>query len=255
MTSNTNRTFLLLLLYQRESNKSKKQSRYLKKYYQRLEAQRQRLRQRRIPRNALHLPSCSVWRQLYNSRGDQAFITLTELDCKTFHWLVCNFHSIFDSYLPWVLEDGYIAPLQLGIGCPRLIDSANCLGLCLAWRRTRGSNMALQLIFGLTATPLSMYLRFSRRRLVECLRKNMWGKQRIPTEKQIKFYKACVRKRHPALKDVWCTMDGLRLPLQQSGNTLIQNNFYNGWTHDHYVTNIFCFCPDVTIPICMQNLP
>jgi hypothetical protein len=115
--------------------------------------------------------------------------------------------------------------------------------------------MALQFIFGLTATLLSMYLLCSRRILIECLRQNMWGKLRISTEKQIKFYTACVRKNHPALKDVWCTMDGLKLPLQQSGNTLIHNNFYNGWTHDHYVTNIFCFCPDGTIPICITILP
>ncbi len=31
--------------------------------------------------------------------------------------------------------------------------------------------------------------------------------------------------------------------------------FYNGWTHDHYVTSVFCFCPNGTIPIAFFNVP
>jgi hypothetical protein len=50
-------------------------------------------------------------------------------------------------------------------------------------------------------------------------------------------------------------MDGLKLLLQQSSNTAIQERFYNGWTHDHYVTSVFCFCPDGTIPIAFFNVP
>ena len=34
-----------------------------------------------------------------------------------------------------------------------------------------------------------------------------------------------------------------------------QNLFYNGWTHDHYVGGVFCFCPDGTIPIACYNVP
>ena len=52
---------------------------------------------------------------------------------------------------------------------------------------------------------------------------------------------------------MWSTMDGLKLYLQQSGNTEIQACFYNGWTHGHYVTSVFVFCP--TIPIAFFNLP
>jgi hypothetical protein len=50
-------------------------------------------------------------------------------------------------------------------------------------------------------------------------------------------------------------MDGLKLYLQQSGNAVIQEWYYNGWTHDHYVTSVFCFCPDGTIPIAFFNVP
>jgi hypothetical protein len=57
------------------------------------------------------------------------------------------------------------------------------------------------------------------------------------------------------LHDYWATIDGLKLYLQQAGNTEIQEQFYNGWTHDHYVTSVFCFCPDVTIRIAFFNVP
>ena len=31
--------------------------------------------------------------------------------------------------------------------------------------------------------------------------------------------------------------------------------FYNGWTCDHYVSAVFVFCPDGSIPICCYNVP
>jgi hypothetical protein len=50
-------------------------------------------------------------------------------------------------------------------------------------------------------------------------------------------------------------MDGLKLYLQTAGNVYIQERFHNGWTHDQYVTSVFCFCPNGTIPISFFNIP
>jgi hypothetical protein len=50
-------------------------------------------------------------------------------------------------------------------------------------------------------------------------------------------------------------MDGLKLTLEHSGNALIHEQFYNGWTHNHYVTSVVCFCPDGAIPIVFCNIP
>jgi hypothetical protein len=47
-------------------------------------------------------------------------------------------------------------------------------------------------------------------------------------------------------------MDGLK---KQSGDALIQEQYYNGWTHDHYVSSVICVCPDGTIPIVFVNVP
>ena len=60
---------------------------------------------------------------------------------------------------------------------------------------------------------------------------------------------------YPLLSDVWSIMDGLKLYLQQSGNTKIQARFYNGWTHGHYVTSDFVLCPDGTTSITFFNVP
>ena len=35
------------------------------------------------------------------------------------------------------------------------------------------------------------------------------------------------------LKDVYCVADGLKLYLEQSRSYIVQNMFYNRWTHDH----------------------
>ena len=78
---------------------------------------------------------------------------------------------------------------------------------------------------------------------------------RIPSHDTIREYQAAIRAKHEALDGVWCTMDGLKLYLQQSGDATIQNNFYNGWTHDHYVSAVLVFCPDGTIPIACYNVP
>ena len=87
------------------------------------------------------------------------------------------------------------------------------------------------------------------------LKNNELAKVQIPSPEKIREYCGAVESRHPNLPDVWCTMDGLKLLLQQAGSINVQNNFYNGWTHDHYVTSVFCFCPDGTIPIACYNVP
>jgi hypothetical protein len=50
-------------------------------------------------------------------------------------------------------------------------------------------------------------------------------------------------------------MNGLTLMLEQPGNALIQEQFYNGLMHDHYVMSVMCFCLDGTILIVFCNIP
>ena len=72
---------------------------------------------------------------------------------------------------------------------------------------------------------------------------------------KIAEYKAAVVERHPAIPDVWATIDGLELTIQQPAIDGVQARFYNEWTHVHYVLSVFCFVPDGTIPIAFFNIP
>ncbi|KAE9159250.1 hypothetical protein PF004_g31610 [Phytophthora fragariae] len=51
------------------------------------------------------------------------------------------------------------------------------------------------------------------------------------------------------------TTDGLKLNLQQAHDPVLQNAFYNGWTHGHYVSNVLVFTPYGVITACALNAP
>ena len=78
---------------------------------------------------------------------------------------------------------------------------------------------------------------------------------RLPPNDKIQAYKNAITRKYPALENCYAVCDGLKLMLQQAGDHLIQNHFYNGWTHDHYVANLFVFVPDGTICACALNAP
>ena len=111
------------------------------------------------------------------------------------------------------------------------------------------------MIFGMTTTSISMYLRFGRRILVHILKDEKSAKVVIPNDQKVERFKEVIAEHHPSLRDVWATMDGLKLEIERSPNPVVENRFYNGWTHGHYVTNILCFTPDGTIPLACVNVP
>ncbi len=76
----------------------------------------------------------------------------------------------------------------------------------------------LQLVFGLTYTNLSVYLRFGIRLIVETFSSDPLARVAIPSADEIESFKAAFAERHPLLNNCWATMDGLKLYLQQAGN-------------------------------------
>ena len=81
----------------------------------------------------------------------------------------------------------------------------------------------------------------------------------MPNAEEIEAFKAAINLKYPSLSNVWGSMDGLKLFLQQAGKQVgkpdVQNYFYNGWTHDHYVSNLFLFSPDGKIRKYFLNAP
>jgi hypothetical protein len=184
-------------------------------------------------------------------------ITLTGFDCASFASLCVLFAPVFDSYTPFVPSGTSCFKWEKlpNKGRKRKIRPEDCLGLVLAWTRTRGLLMALQLIFGMTYSNLNDYLLFGKRIIVMVLRHDDRAAVQIPSSEKINEYKQKLVNRHRFLTDVWCTMDGLKLMLEMSGDAITQERYYNGWAHDHYVTSVLCFCPDGTIPIAYINIP
>ena len=231
-------------------------SRNRKIFYKSLSIEQRRKRYNRIPRVALVDPSDSPWRKLYLSQDDQAMITATGLDCSTFECLLSKFKPLYENLTPHS-NNGKIEILKrkTGAGRRRIIEATDCLGLILMWTRTRGSMFSLQMKFGMTGTPTGLYIRFARRLLLHIFSNDNDAAIRLPSDQEIEEYKNAIKSRHPLLDEVWCTMDGVKLMLESSGIPIEQNMFYNGWTHDTYVSNVICFCPDGTIPITCFNVP
>lgn len=247
---------LLYILKRRAASEAYVHSRNRKRFYKMLSQEQKRRRQKRIPRVSLLLPHQSSWRKLYTSRNDQALITFTGLDVNAFDALLTRFAPVFDVFTPYKSSDGfYFIKNDLNKGRKRLIDARDCLGLLLAWTRTRGSQMVLQMLFGMTGTCVSDYIQFGIKILVQVLQELEEAKVYIPTIDYVNSMKALVRNKHPLLENVWCTMDGLKLFIEVSSNDDDQNNYYNGWTHDHYVNAVLCFSPDGTIRVSCYNVP
>ena len=60
----------------------------------------------------------------------------------------------------------------------------------------------------------------------------------MPDAAEIALFKEAITAKHSLLVDCYCMVDGLKLYLQQAGDSVIQSCFYNGWKCDHFVTNI-----------------
>ncbi len=199
---------LILLLIAVEQDNTNLQdafvhSQYQKWFLRQLSKTERRRRQHRIPRSALLSPLKSPWKRVLQSRNDQALITLTKLDFATLDIVVHPFQYFFNNYTPFT-NDGTIVPLKMkNVGRPRLISAVDGLGLVLAWTRTRGSTMVLELIFGMSQTAVSEYLYFCMIILILVLQRMDGAKIKQPSIEQIAEYQDAVRQHHPMYGALW----------------------------------------------------
>ena len=238
-------TLLICILLLEEEEQQEEEQQELS-FRQCLDHHSRRLRSGAIRRGALQAPSKSAFQYLFKSGQDDALVTLCGFDHQSFATINALFDVEYRQYSPFTVN-GQIRRRPLRNRRRRLLSSIQCLGLVLAWTRTRGQYSVLQLIFGITKGHLSLWLRFGRRLLIKNLQNNPLAQVRIPTDEEIRQY--------PALEHCGGAMDGLKLRLERSGDDATQNSFFNGWTHDHYVSNLFLFSPDGKIRACYINAP
>jgi hypothetical protein len=102
---------------------------------------------------------------------------------------------MFNRYTPWT--DGRmmgICHLKNDIsakscGRPCILDAQMNLGIVLVWTRTRGANQTLQLIFGLTGTPLAKWLSFACPMLLRVLLHDPLARVVLPDASNVNQFK------------------------------------------------------------------
>ena len=235
-----------------------------KKHYYRkqLNSEGRQRRDRNLIRASLKSPDESTWLKVFASGDDGALITVTGYDHETFQYMLSLFLPFFTNYTPWCSKHGGVDGLNYRKlnenekrGSKRMVTAQACLGLVLSWYRFRGAEFVLQGWFGFTGTQCNVWLRFGRRMLLRALANEADVRVRMPDDATIKKYQDAVRKRHVHLNRVYCFADGLKLPFEACSGLLQQGMFYNGWTHGHYITNIFVFGADGTIIDAVMNVP
>ena len=239
--------FLMLLLHRKKQR--------------RLHRMLQQLKRRpsaRIGRLALQHSKRSAFIRLFNSKDDSSLIALCGFDHASFQKLLELFAPVFNEWTPYpqTASNTYRMrrlPRSGRTGRKRLINATICLALVLAWTRTRGATTALQVIFGMTATPVSVWLRFGRRVLVTVLKDHPDAMVQLPTSDEVATFKRVINEKYPVLTNVWGAMDGLKLLIE--ANPDLESMFYNGWKCDHYISNLFVFSPDGRIRASYINAP
>jgi len=225
------------------------------RYTARLDQEARRRRYMRIPRISLQDPEYSAFSVLYSSGSDQSLITVTGFDHKSFRVLLDLFVPYYNRYTPYT-TDGYIRRIRnTKKGRPRSMKPEKALGLALAWFRTRGSEMGLCLLFGITASVCSLFTRFCHRILLKILSEHELACVKMPTSELFFEFNSCILEEYPLLSHVYCFMDGLKLSLESAGQSNVQNVFYNGWQHGHFVNCVFVFAPNGTIIAGAVNAP
>jgi len=76
---------------------------------------------------------------------------------------------------------------------------------------------------------------------------------KLPTEADVQEFQHDIAVKYPLFEHVYAVADGLKFRLQASGRSEVQNMFYNGWTHGHYVSCVFVFAPARTVVACAIN--
>jgi hypothetical protein len=178
----------------------------------------------------------------------------TGFDYVSFHTLLLLFAPYFNELSPYSC-DGKIVRVRREKGRRRMISPVICLGLVLAWTCSRGNVFSLQLDFGLSHSCLCLWLHFGMQIVVNVLHEYPFARVQNPSREEVAAFQQTTAAKYPSLADVLGTLDGINIKIQSAKDDKVQSIFYNGWTHGHYMSNIFVFGMDGTIRICGLSTP
>ena len=98
-------------------------------------------------------------------------------------------------------------------------------------------------------------MKFGRKILLSIFINDSEAKIKNLIDEEIEFYEECIGEKYPHYCNVWRAMDGLKVTIQKPCHESIQNRFYNGWTHGHYVNCLFIFALDGRIRTTVYKVP
>lgn len=159
-----------------------------------------------------------------DSSNDGAMITVTGFDVATFQCSLGLFAPFFLACTHWVgNQDGFNCKNLKSTetrGRKRLVNTASCLGLVLAWHRFKGGEFTLQGWFGFTGGHANAWLRFSRPMLPKALRDMEEAKVQLPSDEMTERCELAIHQGHSLLKNACCFANGLKLDFESCVDSL-----------------------------------
>lgn len=170
-------------------------------------------------------------------------ISITRLVHRSFTFLLNRCLLRFIRYTPYG-ENGSITELtRSSEGKPEKLYAGTCLGLRLIWYRKRGACFNRCILSSITSPVCSLFLRFKRRLRDHILSRDSLYQMLICSLVEVQAYISTITEKCGTSTNMYGAADVAGDCLEQSGDAVIQNVFYNGWKYDLYVRNVFFFAP------------
>lgn len=201
---------------------------------------------RSLLRRAIIPVELSQWNFIYASQCNRAFMIFTRLTAAAFDRLLHKFALSYDATTMRNLTDGeWFHDLERP--ARRDLPAHAGLALALRWCCSTSTIQELCVFFGIIPSTFSRFLPYCLSLLLVTLQSDHAGRVEWPTEDEQFIMADMVSLKYPRLAGCFGTLDGLRLPLEESGDIVAQNNYYNGWVKKHNIVNVFIWGADGTL--------
>jgi len=195
----------------------------------------------RLTRSAILQPRLAPWERLINFGDDGSFLTMTGFSREAF-----------------MLLENILKPpppsFNFG-GRPSKLNFRAQLGLFLMWCCSRMKIKELCLLFGCVPSSAHRYLKNMLSRAAPLLRRNPDAQVKFPDVPEMARLANLVALREPLVRNVVGFVDGCSIKIECTAEPSIQNAYYDGFTCDTCVNNVFLFSPEGRILFAAINYP
>jgi hypothetical protein len=164
------------------------------------------------------------------------------------------FENEWDKYFLEVFDGEYNFNRDQALGRPGSLynrtqrDCRRVLLLLLMFCTTTTPPKVFTSLFGASPSTINRYLRIGFRALLSALRALHSARVEWPNHMEQHGYANLIAQHHQDLPFApFAFLDGLNLPVFESGDYFEQNRHYNGWLSGTFISNIFVYAPDGTI--------